>query len=291
MDPAFSSMPPPGPDDGVKPMSVAAAFMWAAGAQLAYLWVIFLMGSLRGEPSYDPIGGVMAQVVGYLFTLYLMLRVYAPELDIRDFVAMRRTHVAFYPLALVLGLASTLPAYWLLGQIERVYPSADESNALVDLFYRLTMPERVLVAVMIIVVGPIIEELVFRGALFRPLRQALSAPKVIAITGALFAMVHINPVTFEAQHLPSLLSMGLVLGYVRWAGGSIVPPMLLHMGFNAVPFVDLFRYPTKPPDDAAETVGMDLMPYAFALAIAILVVMHLLARLSRAASGARRDDG
>ncbi|HHH31496.1 MAG TPA: hypothetical protein ENK57_24550, partial [Polyangiaceae bacterium] len=98
MDPAYSSMPPPGPDDGVKPMSVAAAFMWAAGAQLAYLWVVVLMGSLRGEPSYDPIGGVMAQVVGYLFTLYLMLRVYAPELAIREFVALRKTNVAYYPL-------------------------------------------------------------------------------------------------------------------------------------------------------------------------------------------------
>ena len=282
-------MPPPGPDDGVKPMSVAAAFMWAAGAQLAYLWVVVLMGSLRGEPSYDPIGGVMAQVVGYLFTLYLMLRVYAPERDIRDFVALRSTHVAFYPLALLLGVACTLPAYWLLGAIESVYPTSDESP-LLELFYQLAMGERVLVAVMIVAAGPVIEELVFRGSLFRPLRQTLSPPKVIAITAALFAMVHINPMTFEAQHLPSLFVMGLVLGYVRWASGSLVPPVLVHMGFNAVPFIDLFRYPTKPADDVAETVSMDLMPIAFAAAVITLGVMQILAGRSRAASGARRQD-
>ena len=104
-------------------------------------------------------------------------------------------------------------------------------------------------------------------------------------------MVHINPVTFEAQHLPSLFVMGLVLGYVRWASGSLVPPVLLHMGFNAVPFIDLFRYQTKPSDDVAETISMDLMPIAFALAVILIGVMHVLAIRSRTASGARRQDG
>ena len=61
-------------------------------------------------------------------------------------------------------------------------------------------------------------------------------------------------------------------------------------GFNAVPFIDLFRYPTKPADDVAETVSMDLMPIAFAAAVITLGVMQILAGRSRAASGARRQD-
>ena len=79
MDPAFPSMPPPGPDDGVKPMTFFGAALWAIGAQLAAIWLVAMMMSVRESAGYDLFGQVICQAAAFLLTLYLLLRFYAPE--------------------------------------------------------------------------------------------------------------------------------------------------------------------------------------------------------------------
>jgi CAAX protease family protein len=283
MDPAFPSMPPPAPDDGVKPMSLLGASMWALGAQIAFLWVLYFAASMREGAGYNLFGRIICQMVGFLLTLYAMLRVYAPEVRIRDFVAWRGTHLGFYPLGIVLGLSATFPTYWLLGIIEKRFPPPEQLFSWTDAFYQLTLPGQIAVAVGTIALGPLMEELIFRGALFRPLRQQYAAAPVVLVTAVLFAAVHLDP-----HRMFPLFLMGAVLGYVRWASGSLVPPLLLHMSFNAVPFVDLFRY--DQPPTTSEELPLQLLVGAGAALVIALLSTHVLARRSRQASAARRDD-
>jgi hypothetical protein len=285
-DPALPSMPPPRPDDGVKPMSIIAAAMWATGAQLLFLWVLSFTAMVREGAAYDLVGRIVCQLVGFGLALYLILRVYAPEVSIRSFVALRKSHPALYVLGLLIGVSATVPTYQLLGLIEQFYPPSEQLYQWTDLFFALSTNEKLVVAFGTVVLGPICEELLFRGAIYRPLRQKHSAQTVIVVTAVLFAVVHLDP-----HRIPPLFIMGCVLGYLRWASGSLVPPILMHMAFNTVPFVELMSYAEKPAADAELLpLAVEVIAGATAITLCAIALVHVIARKSRTASGARRDD-
>lgn len=73
----------------------------------------------------------------------------------------------------------------------------------------------------------ICEELLFRGLAFRPIEKKLGPKKAILITALLFGIMHLDIVRL----LPTVL-LGLVMGTVAYASGSIFPVMLLHICNN-----------------------------------------------------------
>src|SRR5690606_4759160 len=107
----------------------------------------------------------------------------------------------------VIGVSAIFPGYMLLELVKRISPPADTDFGLLDVFYTLTTPERILVAVGIVALGPLTEEILFRGALFRPLAIDKSPLVVVPLTALLFAAAHLDP-----HAVPHLFLMGLVLG-------------------------------------------------------------------------------
>ncbi len=275
-DPDFPSTPPP-EENVVKPMSIVGAAMWATGAQIVFLWVVSLVAVLKRGDGYDLIGLVLSQVVAYLFVLYLVLRVHAPRSSIRELLGARGANPWFYPLALVIGASATFPAWWLLEQIERVFPRDEQLFEWLDVFYTLSQPERLAVAFGTVVIGPFMEEMLFRGALYRPLRVDKRPVVVIIVTALAFAAVHL-----DLHKLPPLFLMGLALGYLRWASGSLLPPFLLHMAFNAVPFVEFLQHTDKPEPDG------EGLPLSWVAGGAGLVVLALLFTQALASSTKRQ---
>jgi uncharacterized protein len=94
----------------------------------------------------------------------------------------------------------------------------------------------IVVGLAITFVGPVAEELMFRGVGY-----ALLYPygKWVAIlgTGILFGALHGLLIA-----LPLLSAFGVILGWIRWKTGSVYPCMVLHIVFNGiavatVPFV------------------------------------------------------
>ncbi len=81
------------------------------------------------------------------------------------------------------------------------------------------------------VAAPVAEEVVFRGAILRRLLQCPALRghwTAIAITALAFAVMHGN----LSQGLNALL-IGLVLGWLYWRTGSIVPGLVMHIAVNA----------------------------------------------------------
>lgn len=74
----------------------------------------------------------------------------------------------------------------------------------------------------------ICEELLFRGLAFRPIEKKLGPKKAILITAVLFGIMHLDIVRL----LPTVL-LGLVMGTVAYASGSIFPVMILHILNNS----------------------------------------------------------
>jgi ABC-2 type transport system permease protein/sodium transport system permease protein len=89
------------------------------------------------------------------------------------------------------------------------------------------------IKVALFVVPALLEEWFFRGYLYGALRQRLGAAPTIAITALIFGLGHyvLTPVLGRVRAVPSAV-MGVPLGMVREASGSIWPGMLLHAMHN-----------------------------------------------------------
>ncbi len=85
----------------------------------------------------------------------------------------------------------------------------------------------------ICLVAPLAEETVFRGAILRSLVGTnMSHWTAIAISAALFALVHANP-----AQMPHALLMGLLLGWLYFRTGSILPGVALHWVNNTAAYL------------------------------------------------------
>lgn len=82
------------------------------------------------------------------------------------------------------------------------------------------------------IAAPIVEELLFRGALFRVLRRWISFPWAMIISAVVFGAYHGNLVQFVYAGI-----CGVLLAYLYEKYDSIVGPILSHMMMNFVSIV------------------------------------------------------
>ena len=136
-----------------------------------------------------------------------------------------------------------------IDQIDSVYSEVEE-----QIFRNSSLLEQVLV---VVIVGPIAEELVFRGLLFRRLNDYLKLPWAVIISSALFGLTHGNLVQ---GIFAGTLGIALAVSYADT--GKLIVPILGHMANNALSvFLDHLNIP-----DAAYLV----MVIASALLVCIL---------------------
>ncbi|MEA2498605.1 MAG: protease family protein, partial [Actinomycetota bacterium] len=78
-------------------------------------------------------------------------------------------------------------------------------------------------------VAPVVEEFLFRGLLYRWLRERRGVRAAAVISAAIFAVTHFIPLL-----MPSIFVLGLALAWVAERYGSLYPPLALHATFNAI---------------------------------------------------------
>ena len=82
--------------------------------------------------------------------------------------------------------------------------------------------------------APVIEELFFRGLLFRSLRRRFGPWPAIVGSAVVFGLAH-----FELLQLPALIAFGLVLGFMAEKSGRLGPGIVAHAAFNAATVLSL----------------------------------------------------
>lgn len=87
----------------------------------------------------------------------------------------------------------------------------------------------VIVLILVVVVGaPIVEEIVYRGAVQTHLQKTAGTGVALIGTAVLFAAIHMSLIEF-----PGLFAFALVLGYSRLRSDTLGLPIVTHMAFNA----------------------------------------------------------
>lgn len=83
------------------------------------------------------------------------------------------------------------------------------------------------------ILGPIVEEVIFRGGIMQALKTKFSTPVAIIGSSLAFALIH----QWSIVVLPGIFIMGLLFGYLYHKFGNIYAPIGLHMlinGFNVI---------------------------------------------------------
>lgn len=93
---------------------------------------------------------------------------------------------------------------------------------------------RYVVAFLAVFTAPLVEEFVYRGLLYSPLKRALGTVGAVSIATILFALVHVPQYWGAWASLVGLLLLSLGLTVVRATTKSILPCVAIHTVFNAI---------------------------------------------------------
>ena len=122
--------------------------------------------------------------------------------------------------------------------------------------------------------APVAEELVFRGAVLRALLAwSKNHWGMIVLSALFFALVHGNPV-----QMPHAFLIGLLLGWMYWRTGSIIPSIAFHWVNNSVAYVMYNLYP-YPSLKLADLLGGSQRHVLMAVAFSLLILLPALYQL------------
>ncbi len=134
----------------------------------------------------------------------------------------------------------------LIGQFFGQQPPVLAHNMLKMLVDSDSLLGTVLIVFSAVIVAPILEEGVFRGIFQSVMVETLGESRrwtVVIVASLLFTFMHVNFETWENwQALPGLLVLGISLGWLYERSGSLLPSILVHMGFNALNIIMALAY-------------------------------------------------
>jgi membrane protease YdiL (CAAX protease family) len=89
-------------------------------------------------------------------------------------------------------------------------------------------------------IGPLVEELLFRGVLLSALLRRLRTAWAVLASAVLFALVHLPELHWLWYALPNLALLGVALAWLRLRSGSLWPAVIAHACNNLLAMVALF---------------------------------------------------
>lgn len=123
--------------------------------------------------------------------------------------------------------------------------------------------------------APLAEEMVFRGAILRSLLRWKENPWIgIVISAVLFAVIHMNP-----AQMPHAFLIGLLLGWMYYRTDSIVPGVVYHWVNNTVAYVMYNLYPN--PDLTLVNLFGTEQKVLMALGCSLLIFLPSLFQLNQ----------
>ena len=156
------------------------------------------------------------------------------DLSISD--ALRKAaplFLMFLPLIWIVSLIWTniLVGFQRVGWIEKI-----EQQELVTLFQNGGHPMAMLLLVTLaVIMAPFVEEIIFRGCVYRFLKSQTSLLIAQIISGCIFSMMHANLLSFVP-----LILVGILLARIYEKTGSLNASICFHALFNAFSLLILF---------------------------------------------------
>jgi membrane protease YdiL (CAAX protease family) len=153
---------------------------------------------------------------------------------LREYLALRRPTSWWWAAGIAVGL---LIAVWLVGLLLQPFlDPGDEQNLIPEGWDRSRAGPFAANFVVVAFLGPIVEELLFRGAGYS-LLERFGRWVAIFGTAVAFALAH-----GLVEGFPLLIVFGAGLAFLRSRVDSIVPGILVHIAFNALVLLAAVRF-------------------------------------------------
>lgn len=186
------------------------------------------LSSVFGMKADDPIVLVALSATASIITLIIFLW--------RKWTPVGKTYIQSKPWATLIwsavaALGVVIPSVWLQEQMPALPDTAGEMLTKI-----ISTPGGYFV---IALLAPVVEEVVFRGAILRTLLSSMQSKwGAICISAALFALMHANP-----AQMPHAFLMGWLMGWLYMRTGSILPAVVFHWANNTVAYLIAVAYP------------------------------------------------
>ena len=197
----------------------------ACGLLLSGVKVILGNATINSIAGFDDYSLIAATILSNVIAIVLFYKLKWTPMS-RAYIKSRPWGVLLW--AVFFSLGSILPLEW-ISEMLNVQLSSDYA----ELFERILGKPLGYLAVGIL--APIAEEMLFRGAVLRKLLGLFGEKKhwiAIFISALLFGLVHGN----IAQGFNAVL-LGMMLGWLYYRTGSIIPGIALHWTNNTVAYV------------------------------------------------------
>ena len=170
--------------------------------------------------------------------------------------------------SVVAAMGALVPSIWIQEQIPELPNFAEQEFDTI-----LGTPWGYLV---IGLLAPLGEEIVMRGAILKELLKSekLGVWTAITISALMFALIHMNP-----AQMPHAFLIGLLLGWMYWRTGSILPGVAYHWANNSIAFVMFAFYPAPDMKLIDLFRGSELHVY-MALGFSLLILLPALFQLN-----------
>ena len=136
----------------------------------------------------------------------------------------------------------------------------------------LGMSRNVFGIISITIMAPLVEELLFRGAIQGyMLRKGMKPLHAILIASAIFGIVHMNPI-----QIPFAFAIGLIFGWLYYRTGSVVPGIIGHFINNSIACLQMATLTEKEFNTKTiEWLGAGPTYALFAISLAVMIGMFL----------------
>lgn len=174
---------------------------------------------------YETAVGSATLYVAFLLAVLFMAR----GTDVRQFLALRRPES--WPRALGLAVAAYAGIMAGVTGLLYLFGAAGEQGLTPERWDPDRAAQYGANALVIALLGPVVEELLYRGAGLSIFLR-FGAPVAVVVTALPFALGH-----GLIRTLPALLLFGIVIALLRLRTRSVYPSILVHCAFNATALV------------------------------------------------------
>ena len=134
------------------------------------------------------------------------------------------------------------------------------------------MSRNVFGIISITIMAPLVEELLFRGAIQGyMLKKGIKPLHAILIASAIFGIVHMNPI-----QVPFAFAIGLIFGWLYYRTGSVVPGIIGHFINNSIACLQMATLTEEEFNTTTiEWLGVGPTYALFAISFAVMIGMFL----------------
>lgn len=191
--------------------------------------LLFLLSGIVGE--WDAVRSILAsQAIVIAPVVYLM---YRGGYDWKQLIRFRMPQASAWPATIIAMAGGWIVALGLATIQNQFLPFPEEFLekflALFESLNSLPLPLGILI---IAVLPAIIEETFCRGVVMRAWIPRFGVAGGILLSALAFGLLHLDPYRFLGT-----AALGVLLGYIAWSTGSILPSMLAHAMNNTISFL------------------------------------------------------